>query len=926
MTSLLKEMSYCSQYQLSLDGFRNPNGRALSAVDESSGLLLALDGKSVIESSRRVFAQCERVNLCVSLSLRSLLQDSTPDETCAERIALSVRVFLITRNLQSEVLHPLNENRTCRTIQNGRIELHFERAFPALHERVSVRLAAAENVPGVSLSLHSFRLELHRTVWHFVPNVDARPLSLSLLPPTSTTGAARTEFIGHPLDVSQSNASGPCKPADALRTGHSYRISTDMTGLEPKTADLVRSMFAELQAKLQEQTIRGEPVIDLLRFLRYESGMLRPVAVVGGAVRDLLRGKNRNQVNDIDIVAAYDYKLLLEQIRLFFSVRDKPLDARSFLCDGAYKRTGMVKILRLPGTDSEDLDIGIFKAQSLVVGAATTKMQHGETVESAVLAALDNDLSGAEPSYLFGLSWTTDALFRDFTTNAVYVDVCDGALFDPCDFLLTDLKHKGRPSHTLVSAPLRLSRLAPAIGCAIDELMMADVGSHFRLFKELMKSQDDLGTAVLVGDTDTTARLCDCATRIAEDVRRALANDDGKLKIALFWLRKFTRKLFGSTALDPAALKTRATFLHSIVVRCGGTATWGAIVSLCRLLVERCQLYHVESMEDIRMFAVASAVCVVVDDVVDRTKRHDDFRAMIDSDKSIASSIADWHLPTWQNDEIIVALVAGSLEKRERSNGAIVCKLLLFAAYIATNETSISKLWHPIVRICGQDGYDTSELARTGALDGFWTRGSACMWKLLFPVLVGAGYAHVDVFGALRSTFYSWHRLPDVVVKTAEFGDQIGQLATVARNSAPTDQHGLYFDIIGAMICDFERVQDAPFRRLVVHFLPVAENRDLHYQVRDGALSCLRDMFRFRRRLLVGFDNRWLDRILQVACLSQSEQVLQSHAMDALRYLLDAMVNLGDKKVARSWVSTQLKLIENGNIDVRRSLESFLRL
>jgi hypothetical protein len=926
MTSFFIEKSYSSSLDLDLDSFQSVHDSTRCALlGDPPSVLLSLNGTAAIQSVRRVFTQCERVSLHVTLSLRSL-QSLELDEPTADRVALCVRAFLIAHtHAHSSSLMPLNEITTARAFSKDSVSLRYERHV-SRHGRVSIRLQAHEDMPGISLLVRSVRLELHRTLCLFMPNQVERPLTLSLLSPTS---GSQSVFNGHPLLC-------PCVPPRnnapdvklhavraAMPTDRSYDVHSDMQGVDPRTAKLIRSVHHDLRAKVQHQTIRGEPVLDLLQFLHYESGMNRPVAIVGGAVRDLLRGKGQKDINDIDVVVACDYKMLTDQIRKFFAARDQPLDTTSFHCSGAYERTGMVKILRLPGTDPEDLDIGMFKAQSLVVQQATKlAAEPGVTLERATLDSLVRDDSGTSPSYLFGFSWTTDACYRDFTTNAVYIDICEGVVYDPCDFLARDLAHEERGdmvSHSLVSAPLRIG--SPDV----DHVLMADVGAHFRLFKELMKPQDELGNATVKGDAETKNRLSRCATLLATEITRAL-DQENRIDMALFWMRKFAKKLFGNTVLNPAALAVRTQFLHHVVVKHGDVTTWAAIVGLCRSIVKRCDLFYVESIDDIRMFAVAAAVGSVVDDVVDLHQRHNDFRAMIDSDDLIVSSIADWHLETWKNDQVIVDTVGHKLRQHMRDR--VVLKLLRFVDYVCTIPASIDRVLTQVVSICGRDRdcHEMSEHARTLSLDCFWRVCGQEMLRHLWPIVICKERAENDIMlrGALKSAMFSWHRLPDSIVKSAEFGDRVRELLTAAFSGLPSTRVcGDRFRILNGLVCDDRVRYQFGQARFVDKLVEAGANESNHYEMRGGALSCLRAVC---RRHDLPFDERLLDRVVAIARAYSASHNGRSNAsaVDAIQAMLESAARANNGADARRWASNVAVRLKDLH-DVRGVLRQFLQ-
>jgi len=82
-----------------------------------------------------------------------------------------------------------------------------------------------------------------------------------------------------------------------------------------------------------------------------------------------------------------------------------------------------MKILPLPG-ETEGLDIGILKSFP-----TSLLLQKGEDPRW---------LQGN--SYIYGNSIILDAFSRDFTINAIYFDILDEVIYDPCMTLSQEIR------------------------------------------------------------------------------------------------------------------------------------------------------------------------------------------------------------------------------------------------------------------------------------------------------------------------------------------------------------------------------------------------------------------------------------------------------------------------------------------------------
>lgn len=171
----------------------------------------------------------------------------------------------------------------------------------------------------------------------------------------------------------------------------------------------------------------------------------------------------------------------------------------------------MIKIICDPSTDDDDIDIGICRAGFCPDSPAED-----------------------EPPYIYGNSLEHDASTRDYTFNAIYVDVVNGVVFDPVGGLSEDtvVVESGKCFHTLRSCAVALGK---------NVLLQRDIGGQFRFFKELMKSCDRFNVAP---DRDTKTLIDKCV---------AMPSTTST------WIRCFVKKLFAGvndeSGVDEALLK-----------------------------------------------------------------------------------------------------------------------------------------------------------------------------------------------------------------------------------------------------------------------------------------------------------------------------------------------------------------------------------
>ena len=169
----------------------------------------------------------------------------------------------------------------------------------------------------------------------------------------------------------------------------------DAAGLSDESkAELEKIVTSNILPRLAVATIRGCSVLELLRYIHIESGCRPPVMVVGGAIRDALLG---DDINDIDLAIGMPYDMLEAHLIDFFAKKQQSLiPGVTLLNDKDRRGFGMLKVV-CADVDDDHLDIGVFKS--------------------------GYDGRG-DPMY--GFSPRDDAFQRDYTINAVYLDVFKG--------------------------------------------------------------------------------------------------------------------------------------------------------------------------------------------------------------------------------------------------------------------------------------------------------------------------------------------------------------------------------------------------------------------------------------------------------------------------------------------------------------------
>lgn len=266
-------------------------------------------------------------------------------------------------------------------------------------------------------------------------------------------------------------------------------------------------------SRLHSSTIRGKPIYKLLHYLHIKNQRMTPIYVVGGAVRDAFKG---HEINDIDLAIGATWKTLIKDIKEFFGVAGSPLSDSIFVTDGKTREFGMVKI-RPEGDEQEGLDIGVLKSMPW---PSDLVKKTGERDER----------------YIYGKSLERDAWQRDYTLNALYVDVFSCTLVDPLGRAWSDLEE---------------GKICPAVPDNENgnALLKKDVGGRLRLWKLLRK-----GCRVGVTESENGRSDHERAVQIlhmlvdevGKHIKTATATDAGETAVeeAEEWVTKLAKKLF----------------------------------------------------------------------------------------------------------------------------------------------------------------------------------------------------------------------------------------------------------------------------------------------------------------------------------------------------------------------------------------------
>ena len=333
------------------------------------------------------------------------------------------------------------------------------------------------------------------------------------------------------------------------------------------------AMF-NILARLSSATIRGRRVMELLRYIRNYRAEQATVMVVGGAVRDAILD---HDINDIDLAVNLPYDILKDCIIDFFRDKEYPVIASapnvhdpSLHCDPYRKRFGMLKVMKMDG-DPDHLDVGVFKCTD----------DRRDTI--------------------FGYSPIADAFQRDYTINAVYLDVFKASFYDP----FGALKHivnatDGRPMQFFPVAKFESSPESQRL------LLANDFGACVRVFKMLTsKSPSGLPQYVIEAGKfryfvfvfeSLVAKLQECVDAVDNPPL-----SDEQVENVRFVLRKVATKLFKADLKGDRFYRKATELLRCIKVIGGSYADrareperetcseacdlfWGLLIHLARRL------------------------------------------------------------------------------------------------------------------------------------------------------------------------------------------------------------------------------------------------------------------------------------------------------------------------------------------------------
>jgi hypothetical protein len=174
--------------------------------------------------------------------------------------------------------------------------------------------------------------------------------------------------------------------------------------------------------KIKSLTIRGKSLLGIMERLFEQQGLIYSVAITGGAVRDAIL---EAPLADVDLVIAAPYSALEMLLKDIFGFKGEVLSESTFRNSGPSKRFGQLKVMRKEGDTLEDLDIAMFKSD---------RIDH----ESLIGEEIDRD-----NLYMYGWSYKEDTQHRDYTMNALYLEMFGNPpyLIDPTGTGYEDAKN-----------------------------------------------------------------------------------------------------------------------------------------------------------------------------------------------------------------------------------------------------------------------------------------------------------------------------------------------------------------------------------------------------------------------------------------------------------------------------------------------------
>eukprot|EP00052_Salpingoeca_macrocollata_P007179 m.58183 g.58183 ORF g.58183 m.58183 type:complete len:954 (+) comp15881_c0_seq2:125-2986(+) len=346
----------------------------------------------------------------------------------------------------------------------------------------------------------------------------------------------------------------------------------------------VKPLLDHLLAYINKQTVYGVPLSDVLKALitppNAPPGIQVPLALVGGSVIQTLQN-NTAGIHDLDFTSGLTYEDIQRALNTVFAEHGVNINNQQMLgAEGKRKQFGMLKLFvenAGPRYESLDpLDIAPFKVIP----------QLAKYIEQN-LAADKQTVEERENYYWYGMSYSEDAKTRDFTANAVYlelmVDPNSGSLgfrriVDPVGGLADLSKNL-----TVAANPAVLESLPGCHDTAVTKKVTGDRGGRFRLWKMLGK-----GWTAAAGLVDSVCRTTQ------EDLRRILlfsSDQPGSVKRGILNLDQFffklARKLYpGFTSADVAVSTTN---------------------DLLKLIFSAAQAYSAPSCNDMAVLLLAAA-------------------------------------------------------------------------------------------------------------------------------------------------------------------------------------------------------------------------------------------------------------------------------------------------------------------------------
>ena len=189
--------------------------------------------------------------------------------------------------------------------------------------------------------------------------------------------------------------------------------------------------------------------------IRLSNALSAPLFVVGGSVRDFIAGLSpKSALRDWDICAPIDAQTLVDTAQeLGFSIK------------AVYKNTGTVKLRDLDGVDYE---FSQFRSDEYIRGVHTPIATH------------------------FTTDIRLDAMRRDFTANAVYLDITNNEFIDPLNGItairekrLTTVRDATRVFSEDGLRLMRLARQSAQLGFTPDEACLRGAQEHADLILDI---------------------------------------------------------------------------------------------------------------------------------------------------------------------------------------------------------------------------------------------------------------------------------------------------------------------------------------------------------------------------------------------------------------------------------------------------------